>query len=62
MDPETLDRLDVMATIKKDVVIYRIEHDKEVRRPRGEFPAGSALAPGFELLEALENANPGTAK
>jgi predicted amidohydrolase YtcJ len=58
VDPETLDRLKVMATIKEGRVVYAAE-DGETRQGRASsFPAGAALAPGFELLEALESGAP----
>ena len=59
VDPETLDRLRVMATIKENVVIYDAEDGETDQRHRSDFPAGTTLAPGFELLETLEDASPG---
>jgi hypothetical protein len=46
----------VRVTIKEDAVVY--EAEGEAPGHRGEFPAGAPLAPGFELLEALEGASP----
>jgi predicted amidohydrolase YtcJ len=58
VDPETLDQLRVRVTIKEDVVVYEAEGDDEAPGHRSDFPAGAALAPGFEVLEALEDASP----
>lgn len=59
LDPETLDQLRVMATIKEDAVVYEGEGGKENGGYRADFPAGASLATGFELLEALKDATPG---
>ncbi|MCG6926623.1 MAG: amidohydrolase family protein [Acidobacteria bacterium] len=56
VDPETLDQLRVRVTIKEDAVVYEAEGDEKTPDHRGAFPAGAPLAPGFELLEALEEA------
>ena len=58
VDPEALDQLRVRVTIKEDAVVYEAEGDEETPGHRGDFPAGATLAPGFELLEALEDASP----
>ncbi len=55
VDPEALDQLRVKVTIKENTVVYEAARDEAAR---GSFPAGAALAPGFELLEALEDAGP----
>jgi len=62
VDPEELDQLRVMATIKENIVVYEAEDGGAVQSQRGGIPAGAPLAPGFELLEALEDASPGTPK
>jgi predicted amidohydrolase YtcJ len=59
VDPESLDQLRVMATIKENVVVYQAGRGKEAGGKVGDFPAGASLATGFELLEALEDAHPG---
>jgi hypothetical protein len=48
----------VRVTIKEDAVVYEAGGDEEAPGHPGEFPAGAPLAPGFELLEALEDASP----
>jgi len=58
VDPEALDQLRVKVTIKEDAVVYEAEGDEEAAGHRGDFPAGATLAPGFEVLEALEGASP----
>jgi predicted amidohydrolase YtcJ len=58
VNPETLDQLRVMATIKEGAVVYEAERGKASQGYGSDFPAGAALAPGFELLEALEDASP----
>jgi hypothetical protein len=58
VDPETLDQLEVRVTIKEDGVVYEAGGEGEAPGHRGDFPAGAPLAPGFELLEALEGASP----
>ena len=59
VDPETLDQLRVLVTIKENTVVYEAEFGKKAGGYRGDFPAGASLATGFELLEALEDAAPG---
>jgi hypothetical protein len=58
VDPEALDQVRVRVTVKEDAVVYEAEGDEETPGYRGDFPAGAPLAPGFELLEALEDASP----
>jgi predicted amidohydrolase YtcJ len=60
VDPETLDQLRVMATIKENVVVYEAGGGEQAGDGAGDFPAGAGLATGFELLEALEGAAPGS--
>jgi len=63
VDPETLDQLRVLVTIKDGTVVYEAPEDSTRQGNGGSFPAGAALAPGFELLEALEaGGSPGPAK
>ena len=54
VDPETLDQLRVLTTIKEGTVIYDAEQADTAAGYRGDFPDTVALAPGFEFLEALE--------
>jgi len=54
VNPENLDQLRVMLTIKEDAVIFHAEDDEAGRSFRGAFPAGTTLAPGHEFLRALE--------
>ncbi len=54
VDPETLDQLRVLTTIKEGGVVYDAELAGETAGYRGEFPGKVALAPGFEFLEAME--------
>ncbi len=54
VDPETLDQLRVLTTIKEGAVIYDAEQADTAAGYRGEFQGTVALAPGFEFLEALE--------
>ena len=58
VDPEGLDQLRVRVTIKEDGVVFDAEGDEDAAGHRGDIPAGAPLAPGFELLEALEGASP----
>ena len=58
VDPELLDQLRVLFTIKKDVLVYAAEGDGMVPGNGSDFPAGSPVAPGFELLKALEAVAP----
>ena len=58
VDPEALDQLRVRVTIKDDEIVYEADPDEEGPRRPGGFHAGAPLAPGFEVLEALEDASP----
>lgn len=57
VDPETLDQLRVLVTIKEDAVVHEAGPEDGVAG--AGFRGGAPLAPGFELLEALEKAGPG---
>ncbi|MBZ2169379.1 amidohydrolase [Marinobacter sp. F4216] len=52
VDPENLDQLKVMETIKEGQVVYRADGTGY----QGAFPAGTSMAMGREFLEALEDA------
>ena len=49
-----------VAVIKDGAVVYEAERGKSSQGDGSDFPAGARLAPGFELLEALEDASPAT--
>jgi predicted amidohydrolase YtcJ len=58
VDLELLDQLRVQFTIKEDVLVYAAGGDGMVPGNGSDFPAGSPVAPGFELLKALEAVGP----